>query len=253
MHGQFTWYELMTTDTAAAKTFYGSVVGWGIRQPESAPIPYTLFTTSNDVPAAGMMDLPADAAAMNIPPNWLGYVEVNDVDASTARAVSLGGTVHCQPRDIPDVGRFSCIADPQGAVIGLFAWSGEHPAFEQFAMGNTGWHELATSDPEAGLAFYADLLGWQKADAMPMGEMGVYQMFSTGSGPAGGILARPPGMPVSAWLYYINVPEAAAAAARITAGGGSVMNGPMEVPGGMWVAQCRDPQGAVFGILAPKP
>lgn len=249
MPNQFTWYELMTPDTTAAKQFYIDVVGWNAAPAPNSPIPYTLFTVGG-APMAGMMDLPPNAPG--IPPNWMGYVAVADVDATTAKAASLGATVMCEPRDIPDVGRFSCISDPQGAPLGLFQWVNQTPPRDQHAPGGIGWHELATTGWQEAFNFYAEMFGWQKADAMDMGEMGTYQLFTAGGEAIGGMMNRPAGMPVSAWLYYFNVPAADATLSRITAGGGKILNGPMEVPGGLWVGQCLDPQGAVFAIVAPQ-
>src|SRR5262245_19845148 len=121
-HGSFTWYELMTTDTAAAKAFYGSVVGWGMQDMPMPGMTYTLLTVG-DAPVSGLMELTPKAREMGAPPGWIGYVVVDDVDATAAKAKSLGGSVHMPPTDIPDVCRFAVIADPQGAAIGLFKWA----------------------------------------------------------------------------------------------------------------------------------
>jgi uncharacterized protein len=253
MNNHFTWYELMTTDTAGAKAFYASVMGWGDQTPPQSPIPYTLFTAGS-VPVAGMMDLPESAKAMGIPPNWLGYVAVEDIDAAAAKATGLGATIQVGPMDIPNVGRFCCLSDPQGAVISLFRWTdaiGQGGPRDSMSPGQIGWHELVTTDWQQGFAFYEAMFGWKKADAIDMGEMGTYQMFAAGTQTLGGMMNRPPGMPVSAWTFYVNVPAIDAAIARVNAGGGTVMNGPMEVPGGSWIAQCRDPQGAFFAMVAP--
>ena len=85
-----------------------------------------------------------------------------------------------------------------------------------------------------------------------MGEMGIYHMFHRGAHPLGGMFNRPPEMPVSAWISYIRVPDAHAAAARVAELGGAVLHGPIEVPGGDYVAQCQDPQGAVFAVHGAK-
>jgi predicted enzyme related to lactoylglutathione lyase len=251
-HGRFVWYELMTTDTAAAKSFYGEVIGWGA-EPGPPGMDYTLFTAA-DTMVAGLMDLPADARAMGSPPSWICYVAVDDVDSAAERMTRLGGKVHVPPRDIPDVGRFAVVADPQAAVIALFKSS--DPVPEQPAglgtPGHIGWNELVAADWEAAFPVYADLFGWQKAEAVDIGAMGTYQLFAIGGQTLGGMFTKPPTVPVPFWLPYFNVGDIDAAAGRVTAGGGRILNGPMQVPGGPWIVQGLDPQGAAFALLGTR-
>ncbi|HLK82097.1 MAG TPA: VOC family protein [Xanthobacteraceae bacterium] len=252
-HGRFVWYELMTTDTDAAKDFYTKVVGWGAQPAPNPTMPYTLFTAGETL-VGGMMDQPEESKQMGAPPSWLGYVAADDVDATTDQARSLGGAVYVEPRDIPDVGRFSVIADPQQAAIGLFKWSApmpEAPAAPE-TPGRIGWHELATTDWEKAYAFYNALFGWQKADAMDMGAMGVYQIFAAGGPAIGGMFNKPPVVPATFWLYYFNVDDFDAAVERVKAGGGEIINGPMQVPGGSWIIQAKDPQGAMFALVGRR-
>jgi predicted enzyme related to lactoylglutathione lyase len=248
--GRFVWYELMTTDTGAAKAFYGAVVGWGTRDANMPDMSYTMFT-AGEVPVGGLMDLPEDARKMGAPPSWIGYVAVDDVDATADRAKHLGGIVHVPPTDIPDVGRFAIIADPQGASLALFRSSnpGRDQPAEPGTPGRTGWHELYAADWEKAFAFYGELFGWQKAEAMDMGGMGTYQLFSTGGQTIGGMFNKPPTVPAPLWLYYFNVGDIDAATERVKAGGGQILLGPMEVPGGGWIIQGMDPQGVLFALV----
>lgn len=252
---RFVWYELMSTDTGSAKAFYGSVVGWGTRDASQPHMAYTLFTVG-DRPVSGLMDLPEKARQMGAPPSWIGYISVADVDAAAAKVTSLGGTVHVPPADIPEVGRFAVVSDPQKAVFTLFKplpMQGEEP--ETPAMGtpgHTGWHELYADDWEKALAFYGEMFGWQKADAIDMGEMGTYQLFAAGGEPIGGMFNRPRSVPATFWLFYFNVDDIDTAVTRVESGGGKVLNGPMEVPGGAWIIQCEDPQGAMFALVGAR-
>ena len=191
---------------------------------------------------------------MGAPPSWLGYVEVDDVDKTTAQAKDLGATIYVAPRDVPNVCRFAVIADPQKAVIGLMKWANPMPEtpVEPGTPGRIGWHELATTDWEKGYAFYNALFGWQKTDAMDMGAMGTYQMFSTGGPTVGGMFNKPPVVPATFWLYYFNVGDFDAAVERLKAAGGEVINGPMQVPGGSWIVQAKDPQGAMFALVGRR-
>jgi predicted enzyme related to lactoylglutathione lyase len=254
---RFVWYELMTTNTAAARQFYGTVVGWGTRDASQPEMAYTLFTVGT-IPVAGLMDLPHQATRNGAPAHWIGYVAVPDVDAATSRVAELGGTVHVRPTDIPDVGRFAVVSDPQKAAFTLFRplpMEGVEPA--QPAMGTPGyigWHELYADDWEQALAFYGAMFGWQKADAIDMGEMGTYQLFSAAGGgdPIGGMFNRPAEIPATFWLYYFNVDDIDAAVKRVELGGGTILNGPMEVPGGAWIVQGQDPQGAMFALAGGR-
>ncbi len=199
--------------------------------------------------AAGLMAQPPEAAGT--PPAWVGSVEVADVDASAAQAAALGGTIHVPGQDIPNIGRFAAIADPQGAVLCLFR--GTTDAMPPVAApGHIGWNELMAGDVPTVWPFYAALFRWTKAEAIDMGPMGTYQLFAAGGTTIGGMMNRPPEMPVAAWQYYIAVPDIDAAMTRATASGGQVINGPMEVPGGAWVINAIDPQGAHFSLVGAR-
>jgi predicted enzyme related to lactoylglutathione lyase len=241
----------MTTDASAAETFYKSVIGWNAQDAGHAD--YTLLSVG-DTQVAGLMTLPQEACDAGAKPGWMGYVAVDDVDEYAARVTKAGGTVHRAPADIPGVGRFSVVADPQGAVIVLFKGTGTSPPAPADTPGYAGWRELYAADGAAAFAFYSEMLGWTKGDAMDMGPMGIYQLFKTSAGgeSIGGIMTKPPNIPAPFWTYYFQVDGIQAAAARITAAGGSVINGPMEVPGGSWVVQALDPQGAMFALVSAK-
>ena len=114
--GRFVWYELLTTDIAAAQVFYGKVVGWDARDASTPDFAYRMFTVGN-APMAGLMNLPEEGLRKGATPRWLGYVAVDDVDMTAERVRCLGGTIYVPPTDIPNVGRFSVIADPQGAMF----------------------------------------------------------------------------------------------------------------------------------------
>jgi predicted enzyme related to lactoylglutathione lyase len=251
MPGKFVWYELMTTDTEAAEGFYKHVIGWGGRDAGMPGMRYTLFTIET-TPVAGLMALPPGSAGAR--PGWIGYVACDDVDAFSDRVEQAGGKIHHRPEDIPGIGRFAIVADPQGAVFALFKGGMEQsPAPAQSTPGGFGWHELHAVDAEKAFAFFSALFGWEKTDAMDMGPLGVYQLFGLkGTGTSiGGMFNKLPAEPAPYWLYYINVDATQAAAERVKEKGGKVINGPHEVPGGSWIIQCLDPQGAMFALVAP--
>ncbi len=249
--GAFVWYDLMTPDPQAATAFYRDVIGWTAEVSTTSGKPYTLLS-ANDIMVAGLMETPEEVRAMGIPPCWSGYIGVADLEAKLAALLAAGGSVRRPVEDIPSVGRFAVVADPQGAVFILFSPfdTPPRPAIAHGTPGHIGWHELyAGNGPEA-FAFYSALFGWTKAEAIDMGEMGVYQLFAAGGPPVGGIMTKPPQVRMPHWNFVFNVAEINAAVARVQAGGGQVMHGPMQVPGGQWVAHCQDPQGAMFSIVA---
>jgi uncharacterized protein len=252
-HGRFTWYDLMTPDPAAAQQFYTQVVGWGTQKWDNPAMPYTMWT-SGDAPLGGIMPMGEAEKAQGVPPHWLPYVGVEDVDAAAAEAKELGGKVLYQPTDIPEVGRFAVIQDPQGAVIAIFTPREGAPAPEGTPRpGQFSWHELTTTDYPAALDFYGRIFGWHKTSEFDMGGMGLYQMYGQGEQTYGGMFNKTPDMPVPPnWLCYIQVEDVDQAVARVTQLGGTVINGPMEVPGGDRIAQCFDPQGAAFALHAKK-
>jgi hypothetical protein len=252
--GTFVWYELMTTDTAAAETFYRSVIGWGSEAFAEAPLPYSYFT-AQDGPVAGLMTLPPEAAAAGARPGWVGYVHVDDLQDASERLEAAGGTVHKDSAEVPTVGRFAMVADPQGAHFVLFQPEKDQAPAPFMTPGHGGWHELHAADGAAAFEFYAGQFGWAKDQAMDMGPMGTYQLIAPREGGnAMGAMMTSPNMPRPAWLFYFVVESIAPAIARIEAGGGTVLNGPMEVPGGAFIVQAQDPQGAMFALVAaPNP
>jgi uncharacterized protein len=249
----FVWYDAMTSDLKAAETFYTQVLGWAAKDAGMLDRRYTIVSAGMAM-VGGLMPITAEAAAMGAKPCWTGYVGVPDVDAFAQRVKAEGGAVHRPPKDIPGVGRFAVVADPQGAVFILFKGNGQSdqtPAAPG-APGTIGWHELYANDGASAFAFYAKLFGWTKTEDLDMGAMGVYQMFATGGPAVGGMMTKPPEVPMPYWLYYFNVDAIDAAMARVTQQGGKVLMGPHEVPGGQWILQCQDPQGAMFALVAPK-
>ncbi len=248
LHGRFVWYELTTTDMEGAKAFYLSVVGWGALAASVPGRAYALFTAGTAT-VGGLMDLPEAERRMGGTPTWIGYVGVDDVDATAARVRHLGGAVHVPPTDVPNISRFAIVADPQGARLALLKWlnPGQARPAEPDGTGRVGWHELLAADREKAMSFYGAVFGWQPSDA-DVGEIGTYQLFSAGGEMIGGIAGKPPMVPAPSWLYYFNVGDVDAAAERVKAGGGDILNGPIDVPGGTAVVQCADPQGALFGL-----
>ena len=252
-HAQsFIWYELMTSDTTAAKAFYRTVVGWEM-QAFGGATDYTVLD-AGDGQVGGIMAVPAEARQAGLTPCWLGYIGVDDVDGVADRITQAGGAIHRAPENIPGVGRFAVVADPQGATFMLLkgtTHAAPPEAFKARTPRHVGWNELHTTDWKAALAFYAKLFGWAKSDALDMGAMGTYLLFNAGEDAIGGMM-NSPDFPRPAWLFYFNVDDIDAAHRRLTGAGGRVLFGPSEVPGGGWIIQATDPQGAMFAVVGPR-
>jgi predicted enzyme related to lactoylglutathione lyase len=251
-HGRFAWYELTTTDLAAAKAFYARVVGWDVRDASTPGLAYALFSANGRL-AAGAMELPPPARTMGAAPRWTGYVAVEDVDAAAAHIRRLGGTVYIAPTDVPDVSRFAVVADPQAATFALIKWlkSDDAEPAAQTAPSHVGWHDLFAGNGETAFGFYREVFGWHNvdADAGDVGDNGRYLPFAAGGQTLGGISTKPPTVPAPFWLYYFNVGDIDAAAQRVIAGRGQILEGPAEAKSGAFIARCVDPQGAMFALI----
>ena len=251
MPNSFFWYDVMTTDTAAAAQFYADVVGW---TPQDSGSPGYTALMVDGMGVAGLMAMPEDAAAMGARPCWMGYIHVPDVAATMASLRAAGGKILKAPQTIEGVITFAVAADPQGAgfLIATPLVKEAPPRPARNAPGTMGWHELYANDWNAVWPFYEQVFGWSKVHTVDMGLMGLYQIFSAGGEPVGGMMNRPSGVPACYWNYYIVVASVTAAEQKILAAKGEILVPPMQVPGGGWILQAMDPQGAVFALTSAE-
>ena len=195
---------------------------------------------------AGLMPLPEDYAKAGGRPAWMGYILVDDVDAMAARIQQEGGKLHKGPITVPGIIRFAVVSDPQGAGFLIARPLGDARAAAPRARARRARWAGMSFMPGIGnrlSPFMKNCSAGPRTRAMDMGPMGIYQLFKTGGDYAdGGMMTKPAAMPVPYWGYYFNVDALDAATARVTAGGGKILNGPMQVPGSMWVANCMDPK-----------
>ena len=250
----FGWYELATPNPKAANAFYKSVFGWVIKDAGNPAMEYWIIN-AKDYGVGGVMPLSDELKKMGVPPCWTGYIMVPDTDATAKKLVAAGGKIKRPAFDIPGVGRICVVADPHGAIFILMTPMGSNPAAPPApgTPGTFGWRELMAGDGEAALKFYAKMFGWKKLRTHDMGPMGGYHIFSIdGKTDSGGMMTKPPHVPFPCWGFYVNVDGVDAAVARVKKAKGKLVNGPMEVPGGQWIAQCIDPWGASFAMVAPK-
>ena len=257
----FIWYELMTSDPAGAATFYGAVVGWTIAShadPAAGNIDYRMIGRRDGVNTGGVLALNADMLAGGARPLWIGYLEVDDVDAAVDAIKADGGAVQMGPMDIP-VGRIAMVTDPQGAPFYVMApvpppgiEGMESDVFSVTEPQHMRWNELATSDPDGAIAFYKKHFGWRQEGEMPMGELGAYRFIQRGAVGIGAVMPLMEGYPVPVWNFYIGVDDIDRAHAAVTANGGTITNEPMEIPGGEYAMNAIDPQGAPVGFVGPR-
>ncbi len=255
-HGMPCWYELSTRpgELGAAGDFYRRVLGWSVADAGMQGFTYHLASAGGDR-VAGLMNMPEDCATM--PPFWMIYFAVDDCDAAADAIRRTGGRIHREPADIPGTGRFAVAADPAGAGFGILQplpmadGEGGGNAFDQQKEGHGNWNELMSTDPAGALTFYGDLFGWKRSQAVDMGAMGTYQLFAHAGTDIGGIMGLG-NAPMPCWLPYFGANGVDAAIARIKDAGGTSLHGPIEVPGGAFIAVAQDPQGAVFAIVGPK-
>lgn len=249
LNGKFVWYELTTPATAESRAFYCNVLGWDSRDAKVPGIDYSLMSI-NGADVAGFL-----AQDQGMQAGWLGYIGVDDLDAAFAKAQE-GGVKVCVPiMPIPGVGRFALMTDPTGALFGLLEYLDEFPkpiVPSHGLHGHGWWRELHTADREKAFAFYSGQFGWVEAHAMDMGPMGIYQTLSPAAGAdANSAMLNDPSRPPF-WLFYFWVSDIDVAHDAVLAGGGTISNGPMEVPGSAWIIEGRDPQGLTFALVGER-
>ena len=167
---KFVWYEWMGDDLDGAADFYGHVVGWKIGDPGMASFPYKVAAVK-DFGVVGMLTTPPEAKAMGAPPCWTGYIWVENVDAAAEKLKAAGGQSMRPPMDIPKIGRFAVVADPQGALSCCSVTpAATRPRPPPETPGLVGWRELHAGDGKTAFDFYAGQFGWKEASSSTWGR-----------------------------------------------------------------------------------
>ena len=247
LHGNFVWYELVSTDAPAARRFYGDVLGWDARDSQIPGIDYHVM-------GIGGTDIAGSMQLMDgMQPGWTGYIAVDDVKDAAEKALAAGATTIVPVNPIPGVGHFSILLDPQGACFALVQYAADFSRKptslpEKGLQGHGWWRELRTTgDAEQAFAFYHQQFGWPEVHRMPMPPDGFYLVFGDGMGIGG--MFKDSSIEAPQWMYYFWVDDIDATQAKLEKAGGKVMNGPHEVPGGTWVINALDPQGVAFSLV----
>jgi predicted enzyme related to lactoylglutathione lyase len=260
LQGSHIWYELMTTDPDGAKRFYEAIVpGLTVGDRLPGDLDYRMIGRSDGGSLGGVLGLTEEMRSNGANPVWLGYVGVDDVDATVSRIKAKGGKVLMPAFDIPQ-GRIAMVADPQGNpfyVMKPIPPAGQEDkqsdVFSPTEEQRVAWNELSTADPVAARSFYGELFGWTSDEFMPMGERGEYRFLAHNSQTIGAIYHPQneglAGKKDTGWRYYIRVPSMSKAAEAAKSGGGTIASGPHEVPGGDHIIIGIDPQGAEFALV----
>jgi uncharacterized protein len=248
-NGVPSWVDLGSPDLAKAKEFYGGLLGWECPEgpPEAGGYSVCLL---NGKTVAGL------GPQMNpdFPPFWTSYVNVDDADATAVKVSANGGTVFMDPMDVMDVGRMSILADPLGAVIGLWQPKSHTGAQVVNEPGALCWNELITTDLDASKAFYKAVFGWDAEDAGPPGEPPVYTEWKVDGRSVGGMMLKHGDMPAEmppSWGVYFAVADTDATVAKAQQLGGTLFMGPTDIEPGRF-AVLADDQGVVFNVLQLK-
>lgn len=247
-HGSFAWVDLMTTDVAAAKRFYGELFGWTYNDiPMDDGMFYTIANLQGR-PVAGMMEQ-ASSEAGGMPLGWQTYIAVDNADAAAALAVDAGATLLYPPMDVFDAGRQVTLQDPTGGVVSL--WEARKHIGSQYAAGPgiANWQELWTTDAAAAGNFFSKFLGWNCT--INTGTNGQpYVSCHNGEAPVAVIMTLGPevaGVPPH-WAVYFGAVDVKASAAQAQSLGGSIIVEPTEMAGFPF-ALLQDPEGAMFYVV----
>lgn len=254
---RFVWHDFMAADVGGAKRFYGELFGWTFKAGDHG---YEHIQQGGQE-IGGLMALDPQHQK-GVPPHWVGYVAVDDVDKAVG-AVKQGGGQCYVKETIPNVGTFAVCADPQGAVFSPFHHTGRGSDQPERDDRNQRyrfcWDELVTKDPEAAVTFYESLFGWSH-QTMDMGggmmytllkRPGVKDEMSGGDKNAGGVMKTPPGMDQSFWLTYVSVESADKTCEKAKKLGAEVMQPPTDIPNVGRFACLMDPQHGAFAVLQP--
>jgi len=238
------WVDLGTTDPAAARVFYGELMGWTAdvdERPEAGG--YAQFTRDGHA-VAGCGPLFVEG----MPPVWSTYLASPDVDATAAQVGEHGGTVMMPPMDVLDAGRMAVVSGPDGAVVGVWQARNHIGATLVTEPLSWSWNQLATRDKAGAEAFYSAVFGWSLTTHPEWGEH-----WALEGREIAGIMEMGPDFPPQVpphWQVLFMVDDADAAVAKAEELGGSAHGPVTDMPMSGRMAAIADPQGAAFGVLS---
>jgi hypothetical protein len=240
--GKFIWFEHVSSDVDKARAFYGELLGWNSDAVPMGEGSYQMIMNGEDG-IGGFRSIDAGQ-----PAHWMSYVSVTDVDATAQAAAAAGAKILLPPTDFPPVGRGATLQDPQGGIFSIWKLNeGDRPD-RPTPIGDWYWNELVTSDAQAALAFYTNLLGYL-VDPMPMAGGGTYYVLKTGDTPRGGLMQRSAPNAPTGWLPYLRVADCDASYAEALKLGANSCVEPTDIPNVGRFAVLQDPTGAAVAII----
>ncbi len=236
------WNESNSNDPAKASAFYQELFGWSENTMEMGEMGTYRMLNIGERTVAGMMATPE-----GVPSHWLGYVQVEDVDATAEKIAAAGGNIMMPPFDIPNMGRSAIVTDPQGAAFGLFAGTGDAMSAADAPMANpvehsVCWVQLMTSDVQGAVKFYQDIFGWSSE---PMEDQFV---FKVGERMHCSVMANPQPETPNHWLTYVMVDEVSDYETKASKLGGTVLVPKSTVPNMGEFSVIADPTGGVYAV-----
>jgi predicted enzyme related to lactoylglutathione lyase len=244
------WVDLMVPGRKAAMEFYAGLFGWELEEGGADSGFYTMASLDGRH-VAGIGEPPAGSPPM--PAAWTTYLATSDVDKSVEALLAAGGQVYAPAMDVMTHGRMAIVADPTGAVFGLWQ-SRAHTGFQVANQpGADSWNECMTRDFEAAKAFYSSVFGYTVEDiSMPGFSYATLHVDGSVVGGLGALPHEVPGEVPAHWGTYFSVGDTDAAMAKAVELGGSVMIEPFDSPQGR-IAGLVDTQGAAFRVISLNP
>jgi uncharacterized protein len=246
------WMDLLTSDTARAREFYGGLFGWTAGDAAEEFGGYFMFF-ADGAPVAGCMPKIPGMPGTEGPDGWGVYLSSADAKGTVDKALAHGGTLRDGPMDIADLGVQAIITDDTGARIGV--WQAKSfPGISAFGpVGTPSYFELITRDYAKSVAFYTDVCGWQPEVAGDTDEFRLSVLKDSDGETIAGIMDGAGFLPpdaVDQWQFYIQVADTDAALAKVTELGGTVVQPGIDTPYGR-LAAATDPTGAPFKLVGP--
>jgi len=235
--GKFIWHDLVTSDVATTKSFYGQLFSWTFEERGR----YTIVSL-HDKQIGGILDIqpvtPERHAA-----RWISSLSVSDVDQAVSVVLANGGKVHKGPENIGDRGRVALVSDPQGAQLSLIHTKNGDPKDGPIAEGSWLWHELWTNNPDSSVNFYQELAGYSTVE-----ELDSYLILKAGDKWRAGIRNLFNQALEQRWVPVIKANDVKAISALAKQLGGKVIIESENPDYADQVALLADPSGALFMI-----
>lgn len=238
------WFEVNTTNRAAALDFYQKVFGWEYEDMDMGEMGVYKLMSHNGKMFGGSMEL-SGPEWEGVPSHWATYFNVTDLDATLEKFTANGGELKFGPMPIPGDGRIFGGMDNQGAFFCVVDENQDELEGHSEAI---AWVENMTPDREKAVSFYKAVLGWNSIDE-DMGEpVGTYTMFGRGEQFSAGCMTVPDPNIHPNWTVYLATKDINATCEAITAAGGTILQPPMNIGDYGTIAMALDPSGAAFGV-----